>query len=37
MFGKQINPKLVQALTNQPLANIPASPTFKQLGGIYVK
>ena len=37
MSGKQINPKLIQALTNQPLASIPVSPTFKYLGGTYVK
>ncbi|WP_332651502.1 tetratricopeptide repeat protein [Lysinibacillus sp. 54212] len=37
MSGKQINPKLIHALTNQPLTNIPTSPTFKHLGGIYVK
>ena len=37
MVSKQINPKLIQALTNEPLANIPTSPTFKHLGGTYVK
>lgn len=37
MVSKQINPKLIQALTNEPLANIPTSPTFKHLKGTYVK
>lgn len=37
MTGKQINPKLIQALTNQPLTDIPASPSFKHLSGKYVK
>ena len=37
MVGKQINPKLIQALTNQLLTDIPSSPTFKHLGGTYVK
>lgn len=37
MAGKQINPKLIQALTEKPLTDIPKSPTFKHLGGTYVK
>ncbi|MER2192166.1 MAG: hypothetical protein ABS951_14490 [Solibacillus sp.] len=37
MAGKQINPKLIQALTNKTLTDIPSSPTFKHLGGTYVK
>lgn len=37
MAGKQINPKLIQALTNQEFSTIPSSPTFKHLGGRYVK
>lgn len=37
MSSKQINPKLIQALTNEPLSQIPAAPTFKYLGGAYVK
>ena len=37
MAGKQINPKFIHALTNQPLAEIPASPSFKHLGGTYVR
>ena len=37
MAGKQINPKLIQALTNKDISTIPASPTFKHLGGTYVK
>ena len=37
MAGKQINPKLIQALTDQALTEIPPSPTYKHLGGTYVK
>ncbi|AWE08573.1 hypothetical protein DCE79_14875 [Lysinibacillus sp. 2017] len=37
MAGKQINPKLIQALTNKTSNDIPTSPTFKHLGGTYVK
>lgn len=37
MSSKQINPKLIQALTNEPLEQIPKFPTFKHLGGVYVK
>ncbi|MEY9970192.1 tetratricopeptide (TPR) repeat protein [Lysinibacillus sp. RC46] len=37
MAGKQINPILIQALTNQEITEIPSSPTFKYLGGTYVK
>lgn len=37
MASKQINPKLIQALTSQPLSSLPKSPTFKHLGGTYVK
>lgn len=37
MTGKQINPKLIQALANEPLTKIPANPTFKYLCGTYVK
>ena len=37
MAGKQINPKLIQALTNQDISIIPASPTFNHLGGTYAK
>ena len=37
MAGKQINPKLIQALTNQDISTIPSSPMFKHLGGTYVK
>ncbi|WP_431027769.1 tetratricopeptide repeat protein [Lysinibacillus sp. LZ02] len=37
MAGRQINPKLIHALTNQDLATIPLSPTFKYLKGTYVK
>lgn len=37
MAGKQINPKLIRALTNQSITDIPSSPTFKHLGGTYVK
>ena len=37
MAGKQINPKLIQTLTNKSIADIPSSPTFKHLGGTYVK
>lgn len=37
MAGKQINPKLIQALTNKSITDIPKSPTFKHLGGTYVK
>lgn len=37
MAGKQINPRLIQALTNQSLSDIPPSPAFKHLGGKYVK
>lgn len=37
MASKQINPKLIHALTNKPLADIPPSPTFKHLRGIYVR
>lgn len=37
MATKQINPKLIEALTNHPISTIPKSPTFKHLGGNYVK
>ena len=37
MSGKQINPLFIQALTGKPITQIPASPTFKHLGGKYVK
>lgn len=37
MVSKQINPKLIHALTDQPLTSIPATPSFKHLRGTYVK
>lgn len=37
MSGKQINPKLVQALTGRELDSISPSPKNKDLGGKYVK
>lgn len=37
MSGKQINPKLIQALTGRELDSISPSPKNKELGGKYVK
>ena len=36
-MSKQINPKLIHALLDDSSAKVPEKPTFKHLGGVYVK
>lgn len=36
-MSKQINPKFIHALLDDSSAKVPEKPTFKHLGGVYVK